>query len=167
MLAAIGAVQAMGACYGPMLLTRLGPRAVFKLVSVGAALTLPTFGITLAAAGLEWAILAWIAAAIVMQLVNARVLTRDLGGDWKPLLAELVRPSIAAAAMAAVLGSMNAALPAAIRPLPDLIHLALSVGVGVVVYVATVAALWVLAGRPRGSETDLLFVAISKLRRRR
>ena len=101
LLAVIGALQAMGSCYWPVILTRLGPSANFKLTAVGVALSISSFAIALWIAGLETAISAWIASGAIMLVVGARVVVRDLHGSYAPLLRALIRPGVATALMSA------------------------------------------------------------------
>jgi PST family polysaccharide transporter len=166
LLGAIGAIQAMSSCYWPMLLTRVGPKTLFLFSAVGVSLSLPAFALALHYQGLREAIVAWIICAIFMQFVGARLLISDLRGSWAPLVRGLFRPALASAAMAAFLTALDAAFPASSRWSSDVAYLLASVASGAAVYVAVVAALWLLAGRPKEAESELLYVAMSRLRKR-
>lgn len=163
-LALIGALQALNSCYWPMLLTRLGPRIVFKLAALGVGLTIPIFGAVLWTAGLMPAIAAWIACGIVMLFVGARWLLKDLSGSMMPLLGALIRPAIGATAMAASLLAVQSAFPVGQAWLTGLAALLGLVVFGVVVYAAAIACAWLAAGRPRDSaEGELFFILRSRL----
>ena len=93
-LALIGALQALNSCYWPMLLTRLGPRTVFRLAALGVAVTIPVFGVVLWTFGLMPAIAAWILCGVVMLFVGARWLLNDLGHSMLPLAARVVQADV-------------------------------------------------------------------------
>ena len=163
-LALIGALQALNSCYWPMLLTRLGPRTVFKLAALGVAVTIPVFGVVLWFSGLMHAIAAWIACGVLMLFVGARWLLKDLRHGMGPLLKALVRPVIASGAMAASLMAVQSAFPAGDQWTIGLVYLLGLVLFGALVYVAALTCLWILAGRPHEGESELLFLAMSRLR---
>jgi PST family polysaccharide transporter len=164
-LALIGALQALNSCYWPMLLTRLGPRTVFRLAALGVALTIPVFGVVLWLAGLMPAIAAWIGCGVVMLFVGAKWLLDDLRQSMKPLLSALIRPVIASIAMAASLLAVQAVFPTAEQWTIGLLFLLGLVAFGAIVYAAALACLWLLAGRPHEGESELLFLAMSRLRK--
>jgi O-antigen/teichoic acid export membrane protein len=164
-LALIGALQALNSCYWPMLLTRLGPRTVFRLAALGVALTIPVFGVVLWLAGLMPAIAAWIGCGVVMLFVGAKWLLDDLRQSMKPLLKALIRPVIASTAMAASLLAVQAVFPTAGKWTIGLLFLLGLVAFGAVVYAAALICLWLLAGRPHEGESELLFLAMSRLRK--
>jgi len=164
-LAVIGAVQALNSCYWPMLLTRLGPKIVFKLAAWGVGLIIPVFGVVLWTMGLMPAIVAWIFGGVVMLFVGARLLLRDLAGSMAPLLRALIRPAFGAAAMAASLTAVQAELSIDQHWLAGFAALLLFVGFGALVYFATVVCLWFVAGRPNEAEREFLFLIKARLRR--
>jgi len=165
-LAVIGAIEALNSCYWPMLLTRLGPKTLFKLAGLGVCLTLPAFGVTLWAFGLISAIVAWITCSTLMLLVGAKLLVRELGGSMKLLFVSLVRPIAGASLMAvAVLGAKRL-LPSAGSWIGEFASLLLLVACGAVVYILTVWMLWRLAGSPATAERELLALVRARLLRR-
>ena len=165
-LAFIGTVQALGSCYWPLLLARMGPKTVFRLAALGTFLSLPAFSVALWYWGMIAAILAWIACSMLMLFIGARVLLTNLNGSMAPLLRALVRPSIGAIAMAAVLYGLDASVPVGGHWLSGVAHLLTAVFVGALVYIVTVVILWLMAGRPKGPESEFLFVAAARLGRR-
>ena len=146
LLAVIGALQAMGSCYWPVILTRLGPSANFKLTAVGVALSISSFAIALWIAGLETAISAWIASGAIMLVVGARVVVRDLHGSYAPLLRALIRPGVATALMSASILMLMPVLPVIEQWGGKAVLLVGLVAFGVLVYSAAVGCLW-LDGR--------------------
>ena len=167
LLAGTGAVQAMRSCYWPMLLTRAGPRTVFLLAVASVSLTLPAFTLGLVFQGIDTAIIAWIASSTFMLFVGARVLLSDLGQSWVPLVRALIRPALGAMTMAAFLAVLDTMFPPSTRWVPDAVYLVASILLGALVYISTVALLWLLAGRPREAETELLSVALGQFRKPR
>ena len=103
-LAAVGCLQAFSGCCWPVLLTRLGPRALFHISLLRVALTIPVFGFALYFFGLLPAIASWVACGVLILLVNAGLILRDLKGSVADLLGGIVRPTIGALAMVLVLG---------------------------------------------------------------
>ena len=164
-LALIGAIQALNSCYWPMLLTRLGPRTVFRLAALGAALTIPVFGVVLWTVGLMPAIAAWILCGVVMLFVGARWLLNDLRQSMVPLLRALFRPTFGAAAMAVSLISVQSVFPVGQQWLSGIAALLGLVGFGALVYAAAVGCLWMAAGRPHDAESELIFLLKARLSR--
>jgi O-antigen/teichoic acid export membrane protein len=164
-LAAIGAVQALNSCYWPMLLTRLGPRTVFRLGTIGVALTIPVFALTLWRGGLAPAILSWVVCSLVMLGVGARWLLRDLRGSAAPLFRALVRPSVGAVVMAGSLVGAQSAVTVGQHWADGLAALLALVAFGAVVYAGTVGLLWRITGTREDAEGELLYVLASRLRK--
>jgi lipopolysaccharide exporter len=164
-LALIGALQALNSCYWPMLLTRLGPRTVFRLAALGVALTIPVFGVVLWLAGLMPAIAAWIGCGVVMLFVGAKWLLNDLRQSMKPLLVGLARPIVGAGVMALSLQTVQSLVPLAPDWFAGVVSLLGLVAFGVLVYASAVAGLWFMTGKQGDAEDELLFLIRSRLRR--
>jgi O-antigen/teichoic acid export membrane protein len=164
-LALIGALQALNSCYWPMLLTRLGPRTVFRLAALGVALTIPVFGVVLWLAGLMPAMAAWIGCGVVMLFVGAKWLLNDLRRSMKPLLAGLVRPIIGAGVMAVSLQAVQSLVRVEQEWLTGFASLLALVAFGVLIYASAVACLWYLTGKRGDAEDELLFFFRLRLRR--
>ena len=164
-LALIGALQALNSCYWPMLLTRLGPRTVFKLAALGVAVTIPVFGVVLWFSGLMHAIAAWIACGVLMLFVGARWLLNDLGMSMKPLLLGLARPIIGAGVMAASLQAVQPIAPFGQAWFVGVASLLALVVFGVLIYAAAVGSLWFLLGKQGDAEDELIFLLRARLRR--
>ena len=166
MLAPIGTLQAMVSCFWPILLTRRGPRANFRLAALGLALSIPAFAIALWQVGLVAAIWAWIGALVVVVCAGVHMLSRELRGSYKQLLLALARPVIGAATMAAALLAVLVTISPPDQWILKAMTLLLLVAFGVLVYTATVASLWFLSGRPQSAEAELLFGLAARLKRK-
>lgn len=165
LLAPIGTLQAMVSCFWPILLTRRGPRANFRLAALGFLLSIPAFAIALWQVGLVAAIWAWIVALVVVVCAGVRMLARDLRGSSTQLLKALARPAIGAAAMAASLFTILPMFSLSDPWILKALTLLVLVAFGVLIYAATVAGLWFLAGRPQSAEAELLFAMAARLKR--
>ncbi|MCC6467031.1 MAG: lipopolysaccharide biosynthesis protein [Alphaproteobacteria bacterium] len=99
------------------------------------------------------------AAALVMTIA---VFMRITGIALGTVTASLWRPTLAAIVMAG-------AVVATQRVMPDIaaLRLVASIAIGGVAYVASLAGLWYLAGRPSTIEADLIAAAQAKLAQRR
>jgi O-antigen/teichoic acid export membrane protein len=132
------------------------PQISAKLAMLRFALLIPLVisGLSIAgAAGAAWAMLA---TAAVMFAVNLGFVTRALGLAPTAFLGVTHRPLIAVLAMMGTVWSLDAMLlpgPEAIGALP---HLAAAALTGAAVYVGTLLATWMLAGRPSGAERHAL-----------
>ena len=155
LLAAVGAVHAMGACYSPVLLTCVGPRANFTLSALGFALGIPAFAISLWQAGLMAAIWAYLGAMVICLIVGARMIVRNLRRSYLPMLRALVRPVVGASVMSLSLLALLPLLPVSGQWAFKALVLLLLVAFGALIYTATVVGLWLLAGRPQAAESEL------------
>lgn len=95
-------------------------------------------------------------ACVLTLLGGVAVIARLAHGDATQMLAQVARPFLAATLMCLCLGALSGAWPSA-----SALALAAKVVVGMPLYVAALAALWWLSGRPEGAET----AAASALRR--
>lgn len=158
-LAAVGALQALHACYWPMLLTRRGPKTVFQLAAWSVGLTLPVFVVLLWTLGLIPAVWGAIACGCVMLVVGARMLLMEMRRSGWPLLIALIRPILGSAFMAiGVLVALHSIGNQESWLVKLWVMLAAMV-VGAGIYAATVFLLWLLAGRPVGAESELISLA--------
>lgn len=115
-------------------------------------------------------VLAAICAVLVLEAVVATVLTcRWLGGRLSGLAANLWRPVVATAAMAAALAQSGLGWATAAGPgsLDAAWNLILTMAIGAAAYACVAALLWILAGRPYGAERWLLDMALRALAARR
>ncbi len=132
---------------------------MFRVQMISLAIGVPLFAVLLPKFGLLGAMLLSMPVGIAEQAVYVwRTMQRyDVRGH--ELVAQTWRPVVASMVMAAVViaSGLNHAtaetLPATLAaPLVGAVTL------GVVTYSATLLALWLVAGRPRGAETDILGV---------
>lgn len=165
-LAALGVVQALNGCYGPILLSRAGPRSVFGLSALGAALTLPVFATLLSHFDLLAAIGGSIACGIIMLAVGARMVVHQLKGRAWPLITALVRPALGSCAMALALLWLRERLDLGNSWMAQLAELVALVSAGGIIYVLAVTISWFAAGRPDGAERALLGLLKTAFRQR-
>ncbi len=119
----------------------LVPLLLFRFGLLGAAI-----GATIAIAG--------------EQALYVAAMFRSFGLRFADLLADIWRPLLGVAAMAAVLVASGMGWSGgAASPLRLVGRLASSCTLGAAVYVGVVLILWSLAGRPAGAELDLLELA--------
>jgi lipopolysaccharide exporter len=124
------------------------------------AALVPEFGLMGAAVG--------VALSLVLEPLAYLVLkSRVLPFSARALAGVVIRPSLAAAGMAAVVSRLDLAKAATSETVAGLIlPLAVAVLVGAVSYAGVMLGLWLIAGKPAGAEADLL-AALGKLRRTR
>ena len=120
------------------------------------AVRLPVVVWALLAHGFVGGLYAVAGMGLVHCVLNALVYAR-LSGDaaWRPVLTAW-RSLVATGAMAGAVWALGRAVGAAFHPAPTLVAL---IGAGGLAYVATHAALWLMAGRPDGVEASVAAVA--------
>lgn len=140
------------------------------LLNALAALFMVTFAIAVVNDHGMMGVMAVICAVLVGEAFVATALTsRWLGGKASWLVGHLWRPVVATAVMGAALAGSGlgwAATPAPVA-FAAAWSLALAVSLGAVTYLATIALLWVVAGKPYGAERWLLDIALHALAARR
>jgi O-antigen/teichoic acid export membrane protein len=99
-------------------------------------------------------------ASLAMLLITFTLFERMAGLPPLALTRSLVRPLLAALAMAGVVLLLMPALPDLV-----FVRLMLSVAAGAISFVLALLALWVLAGRPASVEYDALNWIVGKLRK--
>ena len=165
-LAIFGVVRSLHGPNGSIYLALGKPRVVAALqcVQLLIAITLmiflvPTFG----PMGAAWAILA---GACVAMIINYIMLLRDLRLALSHLIAVIWRPFVAASVMAAILIGFTGALwPAGAEMGSAITRLVALIVIGAFSYAATIIASWIVAGKPAGTELELLSIATSRVRR--
>ncbi|WP_144299636.1 lipopolysaccharide biosynthesis protein [Elioraea rosea] len=121
----------------------------------------PTTAIGVQLGGAEGVAIARLGVTAVIAPVMFLLLIRFLHLRVTDLTAALWRPLTAAALMAAAVMAAHPSMPT----LPPL-RLVAEAGLGAMVYVGSVFALWVTSGRPRGSEHVLFTIIIHRIIRR-
>lgn len=129
-------------------------RLLFEVSLLYALVHVPVFVAGTMLYGLPGAVNAIVVAGVAYIYLNAWLLRRTLDISLREIGASVARPLIAASLMAAMLSM--AARRGVAPDLSALLSLGLQVAVGIVVYGASLFALWRLAGRPPGFERRLL-----------
>jgi lipopolysaccharide exporter len=157
LLALAGALMALQANSGPLLVAVGRPRLSAALGVVQVVVTIAlmvVFVPTHAAIGAAMAVLIASAASLP---VNYAIVLDQLAMNPLPLLARLWRPLLGAVVMFL---AVRVIFRTTIAAQLDVVHLALATLAtaisGALVYLATVAGAWLVAGRPEGSERDFV-----------
>jgi hypothetical protein len=135
------------------------------MAAISVGITIPSFAIMLWTSGIHSAIAAWVACSVVTLFIGARMLVSALDGSYVPLARAVVRPVLAAIVMSASVSAAYSALAVGDQWATKAIILLGLVLFGALTYAAAVAVLWILVGRPRSAESELLFVMKARLRR--
>ena len=141
------------------------PQLSAKLAMLRFALLIPLVMLGLSLAGATGAAWAMLASAAVMFGVNLGFVTRALGLAPTDLLDVTHRPLIAALVMTGAVWSVDAMLLPSPEAIGSLLHLTAATLTGAAVYVSTLLAVWILAGRPDGAERHALSALSPKARR--
>lgn len=135
-------------------------RLLFGVSLAYAIVHLPLFIAGTALYGLPGAIWSIVLAGLLYAFLNGWMLNRTLGLSPRELAAQLWRPLTAALAMiGGVLVLRIMAVPGFGEGAAPWVSLVATVAFGGGIYVATLATLWLLAGRPAGMERRLLELA--------
>jgi O-antigen/teichoic acid export membrane protein len=116
--------------------------------------------------GVQGAVVATVATALVLLPLNATLVARAIGVTARQLLATAWRPLLATAIMYGVTVLAQPAIDtAALTAGRALMQLALFVPLGAATYIVAELSIWSLCGRPSGAETTLLALAAGYWRR--
>ena len=159
-LALAAGMAAMTMPLGSVLGATGDPRVVLSLAVVRTLLLVATMVPAALWYGLAEVALGRAVATAIALAVSFTVFERVVGLKPFTLARGLVRPLLAALAMAAVVVALQQVAP----PVPAL-RLVLCIAAGAVSFVATLLALWALAGRPASVERDALAWVQAKLGR--
>ncbi|MCG8469290.1 MAG: lipopolysaccharide biosynthesis protein [Gemmatimonadetes bacterium] len=140
----------------PCLMALGRTRLLAGVSTVYALVHLPVFIAGTARFGLRGAIGSIVAAGTLYILLNGWMLHRALGITPVEIGRQLIRPALATTAMVAAVIGLTSAPLAGVAELAPWALVSLEIAVGGVVYSATLFALWVAGGRPRGLERRLL-----------
>lgn len=159
-----GATALISAAY-PAYLALGRPRIATALLAIKVAITLPAMafgGFNYGLMGIVWAELLTAVAFLPISLWTLRSTThvalRDIAERvWRPLVAG----TLMYLAVSAYVHGRGDNFP----EMPDFLLLATAVMLGGVLYVGTVALLWVASRRPEGAETTLRGILQSAIRR--
>jgi len=114
---------------------------------------------------LEGVALAYLVTGLLHAPLTFTMMARELAFGWRDYARVLLRPSLSAVLMFAVLKPWLRFDPAA-GFWPGMAILAGGAALGVALYVSSMLALWALAGRPAGAEREFLDLALRLLRKR-
>lgn len=155
---AVGGVLRVFSLIGGTLLTAWGlPQETFRVTLVATCVRVPLVLLLVARAGLVGGAWGVLLATALEEALFVVVIARRAGLSAAALLAQVWRPVLAAAAMAAVLHLCHLGWLPSGGTRADLGATLLGgVALGSAVFPASIAALWFAAGRPRGAETELL-----------
>jgi O-antigen/teichoic acid export membrane protein len=156
-LASVFAVQTVASTLQPLAMAMGETRALFRRDLANLVFRFPLIILGLATGGLLGVLLARVASGLFGTLLNLALVRRLLGVPVTAQLAANGRSFAAVGVMALALGSVmrTGAVDAVIGTVPALLALAALITSGALVYVATLAGLWMLAGRPPGPETSI------------
>jgi O-antigen/teichoic acid export membrane protein len=165
-LAVFGVVRSLHGPTGSIYLALGKPRIVAVLqcvqlvIAIGLMLLLvPKLG----PIGAAWAILA---GATVAMTSNYIMVLRELSLPLGDLLAVVWRPIVAALVMVLTLIALASSLwPVETGPGLTAMRLAVLIAVGSLSYAATIIGCWYFAGKPRGTEFDLMAIVASRVPR--
>jgi lipopolysaccharide exporter len=116
--------------------------------------------------GVQGAVVATVATALVLLPLNATLVARAIGVTARQLLATAWRPLLAVAIMYGVTVLAQPAIDTAtLTAGRALVKLALFVPLGAATYIVAELSIWSLCGRPSGAETTLLALAAGYWRR--
>ena len=164
-LAMFGIVRSLHGPTGSIYVALGKPIVVAALQSVQLALALSLMVVLvprLGAVGAAWAILAGAATAMV---VNYVLVKRELKLPVVQLLGALVRPLVAATAMAAFVLAISPLVDGGTGPVAAGLRLLVLSAFGLAVYVSCIAVLWFVSGRADGPETRTLAFLRARLHR--
>ena len=164
-LAMFGIVRSLHGPTGSIYVALGKPIVVAALQSVQLALALSLMVVLvprLGAVGAAWAILAGAATAMV---VNYVLVTRELKLSVVQLLGALIRPLVAATAMAALVLAISPLVDGGTGPVAAGLRLVVLSAFGLAIYVSCVAVLWFVSGRADGPETRTLAFLRARLHR--
>jgi O-antigen/teichoic acid export membrane protein len=166
-LAVYGTLAALSSVFGPTFMALGRPRmlSVFTVLNVVLFVPAVIYGtVTAGVIGAAWGCLAVVG---IMMPVSHWIAARTLRIPIREVLSTLWRPFLAATAMFAVVDVFVKSSGAEGSSLATLAPLVVAVGIGILVYVAILVALWAAAGRPAGAEQDVLNEIRARLAARR
>ncbi len=101
----------------------------------------------------------------INSVLNMQAVSRLCAISMRDQLSLVWRPAIAAAGMALIVSALAEAVPEDAVFVTRAVSLALSTATGIAVYGLILAGVWLLAGRPRGAEAEVIQLTCDRLRR--
>ncbi len=164
-LALYGFFSVASAGSGPVMMALGRPHLMTYILATSIVVLIPSLIVGTLYAGVVGTAWAATFTALVMTVLNVSVAARLIKLRLLRLWLASWRPLIAIAVMAAVVLSIEAKWPTPSAVTGWLALLLVCAGAGATTYLASIGALWSLAGRPDGAEQHLL-VAVRDLSRR-
>lgn len=127
---------------------------LFGITLAGAAARVTLLALLIPAAGLTGAAIAVALAVVLEQGLTVRTALRQFHVPIKSVIRTIVRPALAAAAMAVVLAASGLGW----TNQTGLVPLGAAIGLGALTYATVLLASWHIAGRPAGAEADILAI---------
>jgi lipopolysaccharide exporter len=155
----------LGTAHAPLL--AMGRPSVFaKITAIQVSVLIPVLIIMSSRYGVVGAATGYILTALGLLPLNIALVLRTIEMRAATLLREVWRPILAAGTMYVVtkLVAMPVIDIATLSSSEALRLLAIYVPLGALVYVATLASLWMLSGRPEGAETIVMRIVAERLR---
>lgn len=148
-----GVVAAAKSAFGPVLLARGEPKIVSHSTLAQVIISLPLVFILVASLGTVGVAYASLAGAIVTLPVLVYGVRNSIGFGWLDLTKSIWRPLTAAIAMFFVVRAAQSHLSLTQSGVVVLLEL---VVIGVVVFSVALAGVWLLSGRPKGAEQEII-----------
>ena len=148
--------QSSGCIAEPMLVATGRPKLFTAIVLISMAIRLPLVALGLHFGGLTGAGWSLVAASIIEAGLTTVLTVRVLGLPIVVLAAGVWRPAVAAGTMAVAVYGLTIIWGSAVGLLGQVAMLVSLAVAGGIVFVASQAALWLLAGKPDGPEAHLL-----------
>jgi len=155
-LAIVGGIQCLGTSSHLVYLVLGKPRltALLELIRLGCFVPLLVLG--LAWDGVIGAVWGFVAASAIVRFVDYAIIIRVVELHAARIGYALLRPLTATALMIVTVLLVQAGLPSDPGIVWSLARIALSAGAGATAYVAIVAALWLVMGRPAAAEERII-----------
>lgn len=164
-LASIFAIQTLASGLQPLAMAIGDTRSLFKRDLANLAIRMPLVIIGLVAGGLIGVLLARVISGLAGMAINMALVQRLIGVSIARQLAANGRSLAAAAAMTAAIAALQqSGLDS--RTWPAAVTLGALLVAGALTYVAAMALLWRLAGRPAGPETAFVDIVRALVRGR-
>ncbi|GGI67775.1 lipopolysaccharide biosynthesis protein [Polymorphobacter multimanifer] len=154
-LAGVFALQTLSSSLQPLAMALAETRSLFHRDLVNLGIRLPLIVIGLVTGGLIGVLLARVVSGLSGMAINMALVRRLIGIPIGEQIAANSRSLAATGIMAGVLAALvHAGVAAAALP-----ALAAVIAAGAFTYVASLALLWLVTGRPSGPETDVVALA--------
>lgn len=149
-MAFVGLLSSLHSNTGAAYIALGKPRIHVVLQSISVLILLPLAIILAESIGIIGIALAYLCANGTTFVINCFIAVRLMRISPSRAVDSIIRPSIAAALMYAIVASLQSLL---LTSMSNLVTMLICALVGGIVYISVVLFLWVLSGRPQGAET--------------